>query len=146
MSSWGGTTVVQVGRDARDAAGEGHQGTWPDGQRSKRAGGRSVRQGKAHSPNVTATMLVLGESSFRVRFRSVIQFLPLWSMDDKAEAEPNLLSPSTINVKVITLALPPGALLFQRIFDNISCRKVMFSQVSVWPRGGVYTLLDRHPL
>ena len=33
-------------------------------------------------------MIVLVESSFWLRFRSTIQFLPLWSMDDKAEAEP----------------------------------------------------------
>ena len=32
-------------------------------------------------------VIVLSESSFWFRFRSVIQFLPLWSMDDKAEAE-----------------------------------------------------------
>ena len=32
--------------------------------------------------------MVLGENSFWFRFRSAIQFLPLWSMDDKAEAEP----------------------------------------------------------
>ena len=41
------------------------------------------------------TLTVLGDSSFWFRFRSLIQFLPLWSMDDKAETEPN-----TINVMV----------------------------------------------
>ena len=33
-------------------------------------------------------MMVLGKSNFGFRYRSIIQFLPLWSMDDKAEAEP----------------------------------------------------------
>ena len=33
-------------------------------------------------------MIVLGESSFWFRFPSIIQFFTLWSMDDKAEAEP----------------------------------------------------------
>ena len=33
-------------------------------------------------------MRVLDESSFWFRFRSIIQFLQLWSMADKAEAEP----------------------------------------------------------
>ena len=37
------------------------------------------------------TSMVLGESSFWFRFRSTIQFLPLWSMDVKAEAEPKPL-------------------------------------------------------
>ena len=32
--------------------------------------------------------IVLGENSFWFRFRFTIQFLPLWSIDDKAEAEP----------------------------------------------------------
>ena len=31
--------------------------------------------------------MVLGDSNFEFRFRSIIQFLLLWSMDDKAEAE-----------------------------------------------------------
>ena len=31
--------------------------------------------------------MVLGDSNFYFRFRSIIQFLPLWYMDDKAEAE-----------------------------------------------------------
>ena len=34
--------------------------------------------------------VVLGENSFWFRFRSTIQFLPLWSMDDKAEVEPKI--------------------------------------------------------
>ena len=33
---------------------------------------------------------------FGFRFRLFIQFLPLWSMDDKVEAELKMLSPSTI--------------------------------------------------
>ena len=33
--------------------------------------------------------MVLGESNFLFRFRLFIQFLPLWSMDEKVEAEPN---------------------------------------------------------
>ena len=33
------------------------------------------------------TAMVLGDSKFEFRFRSSIQFLPLWSMDDRAEAE-----------------------------------------------------------
>ena len=33
-------------------------------------------------------MRVLDESSFWFRLRSIVQFLPLWSKDDKAEAEP----------------------------------------------------------
>ena len=37
------------------------------------------------------TWMVPGESSFWFPFRSTIQFLPLWSMDDKAEAEPKPL-------------------------------------------------------
>ena len=32
--------------------------------------------------------MVLGNSNFYFRFHSVIQFFPLWSMDDKTEAEP----------------------------------------------------------
>ena len=43
------------------------------------------------SSNSDDTVMVLGESSFWFRFRSTIQFLPLWSMDDKAEAEPRPL-------------------------------------------------------
>ena len=35
--------------------------------------------------------MVLGESSFWFRFPFIIQFLPLWSMDDKAEAEPKIV-------------------------------------------------------
>ena len=31
--------------------------------------------------------MVLYDSNFWFRFRSIIQFLPLWSMDDNAEAE-----------------------------------------------------------
>ena len=33
-------------------------------------------------------VIVLGEGTFWFRFRSIIQFLALWSMDEKAEAEP----------------------------------------------------------
>ena len=32
--------------------------------------------------------MVLGDSSFWFRFRSIMLVLLLWSMDDKAEAEP----------------------------------------------------------
>ena len=32
-------------------------------------------------------LMVLGDSNLYFRFRSTIQFLPLWLMDDKAEAE-----------------------------------------------------------
>ena len=36
---------------------------------------------------VYESMIILGESSFWFCFRSVIQFLPFWAMDDKAQAE-----------------------------------------------------------
>ena len=37
---------------------------------------------------VKVGLMALGKSSFRFRFRPIIQFLPMWSMDDKAEGEP----------------------------------------------------------
>ena len=40
--------------------------------------------------------MVLVKSKFWFRFRLFIQFLPLWSMNDKAEAEQKLLSTSAI--------------------------------------------------
>ena len=42
-------------------------------------------------------MIVLGEGNFWFRFGLFIQFLALWSMDEKAEANHKLLSPSAIN-------------------------------------------------
>ena len=40
--------------------------------------------------------MVLVDSNFLFRFRSIIQFSPLCSKDDKAEAEQKMLSTSTI--------------------------------------------------
>ena len=34
--------------------------------------------------------MVLVDSNFEFRFRSIMQFSPLWSMDDKAEVEPKI--------------------------------------------------------
>ena len=42
--------------------------------------------------------IVLGKSSFRFHFPFIVQFLPLWSMDDKRKWNQNLLSPSTITI------------------------------------------------
>ena len=36
------------------------------------------------------------DSNCLFRFRSIIQYSPLWSKDDKAEAEQKMLSTSTI--------------------------------------------------
>ena len=41
-----------------------------------------------HLPTMPDTIIVHGEGNFWFRFRSIIQFLPLWSIDDKAEADP----------------------------------------------------------
>ena len=35
-------------------------------------------------------MIVLGDGNFWFRFHLFIQFLALWSMDEKAEAEPKI--------------------------------------------------------
>ena len=35
-------------------------------------------------------LIVLGEGNFWFRFRLFIQFLPLWSMDEKSEAKPKI--------------------------------------------------------
>ena len=45
-------------------------------------------------------MIVLDEGTFWFRFRSIIQFLALWSMDEKAEAEPK-----TSLAKVLSMIL-----------------------------------------
>ena len=40
-------------------------------------------------------LIVLGEGIFWFRFRLFIQFLALWSMDEKAEAEPTQIKSLT---------------------------------------------------
>ena len=46
---------------------------------------------RPHSKTISEnSVIVLGEGNLWYRFCLFIQFLPLWSMDEKAEAEPKI--------------------------------------------------------
>ena len=53
-------------------------------------------------------MLVLGDSNFCFRFRFIIQFLPLSSMDNKAETEPKTAL-AKYDVLTLSLGRDPGS-------------------------------------